>query len=182
MVTRAGVAVVGVLLLSGCSLTPAGRERAMVERTLRDLPEVVDVTVGCGSRVVASDAWCADVTTKGGETLRFERLGFKAFGANAVNVVVAAAGGLVPRIASCTTAGPPNFHRGGAVGHHFSPTLIDVAEAVTRAREVQEEVQYWPQCPQFWEVQDRRGVNYRYCARRASASEEPPRPDGCAPR
>jgi hypothetical protein len=180
MVPGAMVAGAMVLvLLAGCSMAPAARERAHAYDTLRDMPEVLQVSVGCEGVLVAGDGLCADVVTRDGAELRFERVGFNAFGANAVNVVVAAAGGLVPRVASCTGVGPPNFHRNGALGHHFAPTLIDVKEAVTRAKEVLEEVQYWPLCPQFWEVQDRRGVNYRYCAHRAGAAADPPKPEPC---
>jgi hypothetical protein len=171
--------VLGAMVLSACSLAPAARERAHADATLRAMPEVLVVTVGCAGMLVAGDGLCADVVTKDGAELRFERVGFNAFGANAVNVVVARAGGLVPRVASCTRVAPPNFHRDGALGHHFAPTLIDVKEAVTRAKEVLEEIEYWPRCPQFWEVQDKRGENYRYCARRADAGDEPPAPEGC---
>jgi hypothetical protein len=111
--------------------------------------------------------------------MRFERLGHDAFGPNAVNVVVAEAGGLVPLVASCAGVAPPNFHREAPLGHHFQPTLIDVKDAVTRSAEVLEEVQFWPRCPSSWQVQDRRGVNFRYCARRKDDTTEPPRPDVC---
>jgi hypothetical protein len=73
----------------------------------------------------------------------------------------------------------PNLHREGPLGHHFEPSLIDLKEAVARRREVLEEIQFWPQCPQSWDVQDKRGRNYRYCARKSGALEEPPKPDGC---
>ena len=172
---------VPVLVLSiACAYTPAGRERAHVDETLRAIPEVMQATVGCEGAILASDSLCADLITKDGTELRFERLGFNSFGSTAVHVVVAEASGLVPRIASCTEVGPPNFHHEAPLGHHFSPTLLDVKDAVTRSRDVLEEIQYWPQCPMSWEVQDRRGVNYRYCARRKEAAGEPPRPDNCA--
>ena len=115
-----------------CSYTPAGRERAHVDEMLRAIPEVTQTTVGCEGAIFASDSLCADVITKDGAELRFERVGFKSFGSSAVNVVVAEASGLVPRIASCTEVGPPNFHADAALGHHFSPTLIDVKDAVTQ--------------------------------------------------
>lgn len=171
-----------VLLFSiACAYTPAGRERAHVDETLRALPEVTQTTVGCEGAIFASDSLCVDVITKDGAELRFERVGFKSFGSTAVNVVVAGAGGLVPRIASCREVGPPNFHHDAPLGHHFSPTLFDVKEAVTRSRDVLEEIQYWPQCPMSWEVQDKRGVNYRYCAHRKDAPAEPPKPANCGP-
>jgi hypothetical protein len=126
--------------------------------------------------VLASDSLCAEVLTKDGARLRFDRVGFNSFGSTASNVFVAEAGGLVPLVASCDGVGPPNFHRDSPLGHHFHPTLIDVKDAVFRYREVLEKVEFWPQCPQFYEVQDKRGQNYRYCTRRKGAAEEPPKP------
>jgi hypothetical protein len=127
----------------------------------------------------AGDQICAEVLMKDGARLRFSRLGFNSFGATAVNVFVDEAGGLVPRVASCSGVGPPNLHRLAALGHHFHPTLIDVKEAVTRHTEVMQEVQWWPQCPQSFEVQDSRGANFRYCSRAKGATDEPPRPTDC---
>ncbi len=173
-------ALVPILLIGGgCDYTPAGRERAHVYDTLRAMPEVVQVTVGCEGAVFASDALCVDLITKDGAELRFERAGFGSLGANASQVVLARAGGLVPRIASCDGVGPPDLHRQAALGHHFQPTLIDVKDAVSRAGDVLEEIEYWPQCPQAWDVQDQRGVNYRYCAHRKDQPADPPRPAGC---
>lgn len=168
-----------LVLAIACAYTPAGRERAHVDEALRAIPEVTRTTIGCEGAIFASDSFCADVLTKDGAALRFERVGFRSFGAAAVHVVVAEAGGLVPRIASCTETGPPNFHHDAPLGHHFSPVMFDVKDAVTRAREVLEEIQYWPQCPMSWEVQDKRGINYRYCAHRKDAAADPPRPDNC---
>jgi hypothetical protein len=150
-----------------------------VEEILRAEPGIADVVIGCGSSVLAGDELCVQVVADDGTRIRFERVGFNSFGASAVNVVVAEAGGLVPRIASCSGVTSPNFHREGPLGHHFAPSLIDLKEAVARRREVLEEVQYWPQCPQSWEVQDKRGQNHRYCARRNDATEEPPKPENC---
>jgi hypothetical protein len=171
-----------LVLLAACSYTPAGRERAHVYDTLRAMPGVLEVTVGCQGALLANDSLCADVVTKVDESprsFRFERVGFGSFGPNATNVVVSEASGLVPRIASCTNVGPPNFHREAALGEHFQPTLIDLKEAIARAREILEEVQYWPRCPMSWDVQDKRGVNYRYCARKKDETAEPPRPTAC---
>jgi len=164
---------------SACSYLPAARERAQADEILRAEQGVVAVEIGCGSAVFASDALCADVVADDGAQIRFERVGFNSFGATAVNVIVAEAGGLVPRIASCDGVTAPNFHRNGPLGHHFAPSLIDLKEAVTRRREVLEEIQFWPQCPQNWEVRDLRGQDYRYCARKKDATEEPPRPESC---
>jgi hypothetical protein len=168
-----------LLVLGACSYMPAQREVARAREVLATVDAVQDVQFSCGGSVLASNSVCADVVMKDGARLRFEQLGFNAFGSTAMNVFVAEAGGLAPRIASCDGVGVPNFHRSGALGHHFQPTLIDVKDAVFRYREVLEEVQYWPQCPQYWEVQDKRGANYRYCARRAAGSGEPPLPENC---
>jgi hypothetical protein len=166
--------------MSGCSYLPAQQERARAKSILGDVKDVVLVTVECGSTVFAGDALCAEVMMKDGAKIHFSRLGSHAFGSAAVNIFVDEAGGLVPRVASCAGVSSPNFHRESPLGHHFHPTLIDVKEAVSRYREVMEEVQWWPQCPQYWEVQDKRGVNYRYCARKKDAAEEPPRPSNCS--
>jgi hypothetical protein len=85
----------------------------------------------------------------------------------------------VPRIASCNGVSFPNFHRDAPLGHHFQPTLIDIGDALERSGELLEEIQFWPECPQSWEVQDKRGVNYRYCARKTDATDDPPRPTDC---
>lgn len=143
------------------------------------MKELHQVSVGCEGAILASDSLCADVVTSEGKALRFERVGFNSFGASATNVFVAEADGWVPRVASCEGGGPPNFHRGAPLGHHFQPSLIDVHEAVRRSGEVLEEIQFWPQCPQSWEVQDKQGVNYRYCVRRKNSTDEPPRPAAC---
>ena len=165
-----------VLLCSACSYLPAQREKARAEEILATVDSVSETHFSCGGTVLASDGLCVEVVTKDGATLRFERVGFNSFGSAAANVYVVEAGGLVPRVASCEGAGAPNFHRGSPFGHHFHPTLIDVKDAVFRYREVLEEVEFWPQCPQYWEVQDSRGKNYRYCAHKKGATEEPPRP------
>jgi hypothetical protein len=176
---RVAGAAGGLLILGACAYTPAGRERARAIDTLQGMKELQQVSVGCEGALLAGDTLCADVVTTEGKSLRFERVGFNSFGANASNVVVAEADGWVPRVASCSGVGAPNFHREAPLGHHFQPTLIDLTDAVTRSREVLEEIQFWPQCPQSWEVQDKRGVNYRYCAHRKGAPAEPPRPSGC---
>jgi hypothetical protein len=147
---------------------------------LRGMSELRQVSVGCESVLLAGDGLCADVVTAEGKSLRFERLGFNAFGRNAANVVVAEADGWVPRMASCSGVAAPNFHSEAALGHHFQPTLLDLSDAVKRSQEVLEEIQFWPECPQSWEVQDKFGARYRYCAHRKGAPAEPPRPSGCA--
>lgn len=173
------VPVLVPLLFGACAYTPAARERANVEATLRGVKELRSVSIGCGGGLLASDSVCAGIVTADGKSLRFDRLGFNSFGPNATNVVVAEADGWVPRVSTCHGVDSPNFHRDAPLGHHFQPTLIDVNEAITRSREVLEEIQFWPQCPQSWEVQDKRGVNYRYCVRRKDAADDPPRPTDC---
>jgi hypothetical protein len=179
-VVARGVVTVAALALSACSYLPGHREQERAQEVLGTVDAVSEIHFSCGGTLLASDALCADLVMKDGARLRFERVGFNSFGSTAVNVVVAEAGGLVPRVASCDGIAPPNFHREDALGHHFHPTLIDMKDAVFRYREVLEEVQFWPQCPQYWEVQDKRGENYRYCARKKDATEEPPRPENCS--
>jgi hypothetical protein len=167
--------------LVSCSYLPAQQERARAESILSNIKNVVLADVECGSSVFAGDEFCASVVMKDGAKIHFSHLGFHSFGAAAAFVVVDEAGGLVPRVASCGGISPPNFHRDGPLGHHFRPALLDVRDAVGRHREVLTEVQWWPQCPQSWEVEDRAGARYRYCARKPDAKEEPPKPANCEP-
>ena len=165
---------------AGCTYLPGQQEMARAEKTLRTVDSVAEVHFTCSASLLASDGLCADVVMKDGARVRFEHVGFNAFGANAVNVFVRAAADLVPRVASCAGIGPPNFQRDSPLGHHFHPVLIDVKDAAFRYREVLEEVEFWPQCPQYFEVQDRQGANYRYCARKTAATDEPSRPQNCS--
>ncbi|MBM3809885.1 MAG: hypothetical protein FJW22_17080 [Acidimicrobiia bacterium] len=158
-------------------MLPAQREVQRAEEVLRTIDTVAATSVGCRGTLLATNGLCVEVTMKDGARLTFDHVGFDAFGSTAVNVFVSEAAGLVPRIASCEGGvTSPNFHRVSALGHHFQPTLIDVKDAVFRYREVLEEVQFWPECPQYWETQDKRGANVRYCARKKTAVDEPPRP------
>ena len=177
MVRAIGAAV--LVLLAGCSSLPAERECLRVDQHIGFAKGVVVKSIECAGGVFASDRHKVRLEFTGGGKLTFDRLGHNALGSTAVNIVVAEASGLVPRIASCSGVTPPNFHRESPLGHHFQPTLIDVKEAVARYRELLEEVGFWPQCPSFWEVQDKRGQHFRYCARKKGASEEPPRPESC---
>ena len=133
---------------------------------------LVTLAIGCGADSLEN-------TTEEGKSLRFEHTTSRSYGPRATNVVVGEADGLQPRVASCTGVGPANFHRDAPLGHHFQPELIDLKEAMTRTREIVEEVSYWPICPMTWEVQDKRGENYRYCARKKGETTEPRRPTGC---
>lgn len=174
-----GALCVWCLFATACAYTPAAQERARVEDVLRSLPNVVHATVACDSGVFASDTLCATLTFNDDLSIHFENVGTRSFGAKAGAVVVTQASGLVPRVASCGGVGPPNFHRDAPLGHHFHPPLVDLTDAVTRYQEVLEEIEFWPQCPQYFELQDHRGANYRYCAHRADAAGDPPRPDNC---
>jgi hypothetical protein len=168
-----------VLFFAGCSYLPAQQECAHVTSQLKSIEGIQSRQIDCPAGVFARDGVRARIQFPDEGALTFERLGFNAFSGTAVNIVVIQAGGLVPRVASCSGVAPPNLHREDVLGHHFSPTLIDVKDAVSRRREVLEEIEFWPQCPQFWEVQDKAGQNHRYCARKTDATEEPPRPENC---
>lgn len=152
---------------------------ARAEEMLRTIDTVAEVHFTCGGALLSSDALCTEVVMKDGARLRFEHVGFKAFGTNAVNVFVSAAADLVPRVATCSGISAPNFQRDSPLGHHFLPALTDVKDAADRYREVLEEIEFWPQCPQYFEVQDRHGLNYRYCARSRASTAEPSRPQNC---
>lgn len=165
-----------LVLAPACSYLPAQREVQRVQDMIKTVDTVVSQKASCGSSVLANDRWCLEVTMKDGATLSFDHVGFNSVGSTAVNVFVTDAGGLEPRVASCQGVSAPNVHRDGPLGHHFQPTIIDVKDAVFRYKEVLEAVQFWPQCPQFYETQDRRGVNYRYCVRKKGATEAPPHP------
>ena len=183
MVKRHGVFAVLIALTVACSQLPANRECRFVEEQLANSDGVGWFEAKCAPRgVFAGDGVSATIEVDQKKTISFERLGYNAFGANATHVVVVEAVGLVPRVASCDGVGPPNFHRVAPLGHHFHPTLIDVKDALSRAGDVLEEVQYWPRCPMSWDVQDSRGVNYRYCTRKKGDTADPPPPEGCAPR
>jgi hypothetical protein len=175
------LAWLAAMLVTSCSYLPAKRECAHVEQQLAGVELVKSTNVECGGGMLAGDGARARVEMHDGAVLILEHLGFNAFGSSATFIVVGEASGLVPRIASCEGVASPNFHREAALGHHFQPTLIDTKEAVSRYRELLEEVEFWPQCPQNWEVEDKRGARFRYCARRKDATEEPPRPGNCLP-
>lgn len=169
-----------LLFCSACSFLPAERERDRAREILETVDSVSAIHFSCGGRILADDSLCVEVVTKDGAKLRFEHVGFNSFGSAAVSVYVVEAGGLVPRVASCEGVGAPNFHRDSPLGHHFQPALIDVKDAAFRYREVLEEVEFWPQCPQYWEAQDKRGRNFRYCAHRKETAGDPPLPAGCS--
>lgn len=164
----------------GCGL-PAHREVQFASSEIGKGVELKSSRVEptASYRLLASDTLSAVVELRDGEIIRFANVGYNSFGPNAVNIVISEADGLVPRVASCSGVSFPNFHRDAPLGEHFQPTLFDVNDAVKRSGEVLEEVQYWPRCPMSWDVQDKRGVNYRYCARKKGETTEPPRPEPC---
>lgn len=168
-------------MLAACSYMPAAQEKEKVQAALRAVPDVLMANIGCESRLFASDGLCVEVVTKYDDHVRFERVGFSSFGDSAMNVFVARVNHLMPRVATCRGVGPPNLHRSSALGHRFHPALLDMKDATTRFREIIKDVNYWPECPQFWETQDVFGSNYRYCARKQTATDEPPKPDNCRP-
>jgi hypothetical protein len=170
----------GALVLgAGCSVLPANRECQFVDRQLGGIDQVKTAQLECATGVFASDNISARVEMTDGAVLKFEHLGFNAFSSNATNIVVAEASGLMTRVASCGGVAAANFHREAPLGHYLRPTLIDTKEAVSRYRELLEVVEFWPQCPQYYEVQNRRGARFHYCAKKPGAPEEPPRPADC---
>lgn len=164
------VAAAGIMAAIACAQTPAsspGNTSADSSRTRESE----------GQFAAPIDA--IRITTDDGESLRFDGTSSGSFGPKATRILVSEADGLEPRVASCSGISVANFHRDAPLGHHFQPGLFDLKEAYTRTKEIVEEISYWPRCPMAWEVQDKRGANYRYCARKKGETTEPPRPAGC---
>jgi len=171
-------AAVSVMCLATLSLA-CGREERFVSGQLAALPGVAHVeTVACDfTWHVPSTGICATVTMNSGAVLRFAGLKLDSFGPVPTRVRVIEAGGRVPVIVSCTAqAAVADVDRSGLFGHHFTPAMDGIAEAIRRHRDVIEELEFWPQCPQFWELQEEQGPRYRYCAHAARATVEPPPP------
>jgi len=170
------VLAVGLCLLwvAGCS-----REQRHVREHLEGLPGVASVDVSCGVGGAPSNTGvCASVVMSDGAVLQFVGLGYQSFGPVPSRVRLAAAGGRSPLMVSCQAqASVADFDRSGLFGHHFSPAIDGVADAIHRYRDVIEELEFWPQCPQFWEFGEEQGPLYRYCAHRTGAvGDPPPRP------
>ncbi len=164
--------------VSACTLA-GPREEASVRERLAALEGVASVEVSCGSGWLSPKGdVCVTVVTDAGKQLRFGDVGYDSFGTAPSRVRLVAAGGQSPLVVSCDSqSGFADIDRSGLFGHHFSPAIEAVPEAVRRAAEVVEELEFWPQCPQFWEVGGRQGTTYRYCAHPAGvAGEPPPRP------
>ena len=162
-------------LAAGCT-TAGAREREFVRQNLAIVPLVESVgTSGNDAVLFAGGDVSATVTMGEGTVLRFGGLGYESFGRVPSLIRVQAAGRRSPLVVSCESSVEfAEIDRTGLFGHHFSPGLDDVSMAIRRRREVIEEFEFWPQCPQFWEVQQASGPRYRYCAHAAGATAEPP--------
>jgi hypothetical protein len=162
-------------LAAGCT-TAGAREREFVRQNLAIIPLVESVRASCSNAVLfAGNDVCATVAMGEGAVLQFGALGYDSFGRVPSRVRLEAAGGRVPLVVSCDSSMDfADVGRDGLFGHHFSPGLDDVAMAIRRRREVIEEMEFWPQCPQFWELQQKAGPRYRYCAHPTGAAPEPP--------
>lgn len=171
-----------VVCLATLSSAACGREARAVRDHLAAMPGVDRAeTVACANPEQFPGAGvCATVTMSDGARLRFIGLGFSSFGPVPSRIRVAEAGGRSPLIVSCDAkAVIADVDRSGLFGHHFSPALDGVADAIKRHRDVIEELEFWPQCPQFWELQETGGPRYRYCAHPARTAAEPP-PVACS--
>lgn len=161
---------------SASLMLACAREERFVRDHLEALPGVGSVEVSCGEPG-PSQGVCATLAMSDGKVVRFVGLGYQSFGPAPSRVRVAEAGGRVPLIASCQArAVVADVDRSGLFGHHFSPAIDGVTDAVRRHQDLIEELEFWPQCPQFWELQEEQGPLYRYCAHAAGAVAEPPPP------
>lgn len=162
-------------LAAGCT-TAGVREREFVRQNLAIIPLVESVRAACSTAVLfAGGDVCATVAMGEGSVLQFGALGYHSFGPVPSRVRLETAGGRTPLVVSCNSQSPfADIGRDGLFGHHFSPGLDDVAMAIRRRREVIEEMEFWPQCPQFWEMQPKGGPRYRYCAQATGATPDPP--------
>ncbi len=176
---RSGACVAGAGLVlglaTGCT-TAGAREREFVRQNLAIVPLVESVgTSGNDAVLFAGGDVSATVAMGEGTVLRFGGLGYESFGRVPSLIRVQAAGRRSPLVVSCESSMEfAEIDRTGLFGHHFSPGLDNVSMAIRRRREVIEEFEFWPQCPQFWEVQQASGPRYRYCAHAAGATAEPP--------
>lgn len=163
---------------SACALA-GPREETFVRERLAGVEGVASVEVSCGSGwLTPKGDVCVTVITKAGKSLQFQDVGYDSFGTAPSRVRLSAAGGRSPLLVSCEGQwGFAAIDRSGLFGHHFSPVIEAVPEAVRRAADVVEELEYWPQCPQFWELGGPQGTIFRYCAHASGApGEAPPRP------
>lgn len=172
-----GVAAVCLSTVCACA---CAREQRFVREHLEAMPGVASVRVSCDGGDVDDPDECATVVMRDGAELQFFGLGYRSFGPTSSRVRVGAARGRSPLIVSCQSdLGVMDVHAGGLFGHHFSPAIGGVSDAIRRHRELIEELEFWPQCPQFWELQPAPGLAYRYCAHGSDVLAEPP-PRPCA--
>jgi hypothetical protein len=174
----AWMAVIAACLASGCSLAGA-REEEFVRANVATISGVKSVEASCGSGWLrAKSDVCVTVGMATGKELRFIGVGYQSFDSAPSRVRVTAAGGRSPLVVSCQSQLDfADLDRSGLFGHHFSPALEAVPEAVLRSEDVVEEFEFWPQCPQFWELASEQGTIYRYCAHPSGKPAEwPPRP------
>lgn len=172
------IAMLASCLASACTLAGA-REENFVRANLESIPGVEAVQVACGSGwLVAHSDVCVTVFMSEGVRLGFAGVGYDSFGSAPSVVRVIAAGSRTPLVVSCNSqADAAVVDRSGMFGHHFTPAIEAVPEAIRRRREVIKYLEFWPQCPQFWEVAGKDGITYRYCAHASGAvAEPPPRP------
>lgn len=165
-------------LLSACTLA-GPREETFVRRNTGIITGVKSVQVSCASGWLrAKGDVCLTVTMTEGAKLRFVGVGYQSFDSAPSRVRITAAGGRSPLVVSCESQYDfADLDRSGLFGHHFTPALEAVPEAVRRSKDVVEELEFWPQCPQFWELGGERGTTYRYCAHATgTVGEAPPRP------
>jgi hypothetical protein len=168
-------------LAAGCTLA-GPREAEFVRANIAIISGVKSVAASCGSGwLSAKSDVCVTVAMTAGPELRFIDVGYRSFDAAPSRVRLAAAGGRSPLVVSCGSQLEfADLDRSGLFGHHFSPAIEAVPEAILRSEEVIEELEFWPQCPQFWELASEQGITYRYCAHAAGKpAEAPPRPAGC---
>lgn len=166
-----------VVCLCMVSLPACGRETRFVRDSLAALPGVgnVDAALCAENGQFPNAGVCATVAMADGAVLRFAGLGFRSFGPVPARVRLVQAGGRVPMIVSCNArATIADIDRTGLFGHHFTPALDGVSDAIHRHRAVAKELEFWPECPQFWELQEEGGPPYRYCAHAAGRGADAP--------
>ena len=172
------MAAIVACLAPGCSLAGA-REEEFVRANIATISGVKSVQAACASAWISANSdVCVTVAMSTGKELRFTDVGYQSFDAAPSRVRIAAAGGRSPLVVSCESQSDfADLDRSGLFGHHFSPAIEAVPEAILRSDDVVEEFEFWPQCPQFWELASEQGTTYRYCAHAAGKpAESPPRP------
>lgn len=165
------------LAASGCTLAGA-REAEFVRANIASIAGVTAVATSCGSGWISARGDVCVTVMAAGKELRFVDVGYPSFDAAPSRVRLTAAGGRSPLVLSCESQSDfADLDRSGLFGHHFSPAIEAVPEAVLRSEDVVEELEFWPQCPQFWELANAQGTTFRYCAHATGKPAElPPRP------